>query len=550
MSKIVKGFVAMVALGLVVPSAAIAKGEDRPHFPRCDGSPSPIPPKANGEAPAHFEWGRPQWPYRVPRVAYGEAGATACDTALADALLDPRYADRKVAILRAKVLHQIAAKQDAAALLTIDQVDSAARREANYDQTVGLGTQALRAIAFYRLNRSAEANAALARISSARPYSASIQSLAHSVQMVFDPDRISRDKVLRAQAVLSPAHLNLMFWRSLSFGQFDDALAYSRQISFDIPRSRSGWTITGDETRKYDLIGDRASLAGAGGYALAALGRAEESTRAMAAARAEIEDSVQPPIPPESPDFKYMGGSKRKDWEKRKEAGAKASAALEDWTKAIAFRATAPRHTIKELGDMPGKPGAEAGIVITDILRQAKVGEAGDKAMAEQLITALERRNEQAVGKAMGMTFAELAESLPTVELASNKPRMRGELGPLLNDRMDAYSISKAEDPALFNVRFGGRLTSRAALEEAAILKAADRAAELGKDGIIIEARRTLKRTVMYGTNPVPEGNEVRLLVRPVMIAALPPERRDAGWRVLKVADIRAALASKYQPER
>lgn len=80
--------------------------------------------------------------------------------------------------------------------MTIDQVDSAARREANYDQTVGLGTQALRAIAFYRLNRSAEANAALARISSARPYSASIQSLAHSVQMVFDPDRISRDGII------------------------------------------------------------------------------------------------------------------------------------------------------------------------------------------------------------------------------------------------------------------------------------------------------------------------------------------------------------------
>lgn len=540
---------AAAVAALIVPSTAHAKGEARPYFPLCDGSSSPIPPKANGEAPTHYGWGRPTWPYLSPRVAYGEAGVTACTTALADPLLDPRYADRKASLLRAKVLHQIAAKQDAASMVTIDQFDSAARREANFDQTVGLGSQALRAIALYRLDRPAEAKAALAKIAAARPYSASVQALATSVQMLFDPDRANRDKLIRAQAVLSPAHLNLMFWRALSYGEFENALAYSRQISFDIPRSRGNWTITGEETRKYELIGDRASLGGAGAYALAALGRAAESTRAMAAARAEIEEAVQPPIPIDSADFKYMGSNKRKDWEKRKAAGAKATAVLDDWAKAIAFRALAPQHGIRQLGELPGKPGAEAGIVITDILRQARPGDAADKALAEQLITALERRNEAAVSKAMGLTFSELAEALPTVELASNKPRMRGELGPLLNDRMDAYSISKAEDPALFNVRFGGRLASRASLEEAAMLKAADRAAELGHDGIIIEARQTLKRTTMYGTNPVPEGNEVRLLVRPVTLAALPPERREASWRVLKVADIRAALAAKYQPE-
>lgn len=550
MSKTARYFVAAAALGLVMPTVAVAKGEQRPYFPLCDGSPSPIPPKPNGEAPDRFGWGRATWPPLSPRVAYGAAGVTACSTALADPLLDPRYVDRKASLLRAKAIHQIAAKQDAAALLTIDEFDKAARREANYDVTVGLGTQALRAIAFYRLDRSAEANATLARIAAARPYSASVQALAHNVRMVFDPDRTARDQVIRAQAILSPAHLTLMFWRAMSYGEFDSALGYSRQIGFDIPRSRGGWTVTGEESRKYEQIGERASLAGAGAYALAALGRAEESVRAMAAARSEVEDSIQPPVPVDSPDFKYMGGNKRKDWEKRKAAGVTATAALDDWAKAIAFRAKAPRHSIDELGDMPDKPGAEAGIVITDILRQAKIGEAKDKALADQLIAALEKRNEAAMSKAMGMTFAELAEALPTVELTSNRPRMRGELGPLLNDRMDAYSISKADDPALFNVRFGGQLASRASLEEAAILKAADRAAELGQDGIIIEARQVLKRTVMYGAFAVPQGNEVRLLVRPVSIAALPAERRDGGWRVLKVAEIRAALAAKYQPER
>ena len=38
-------------------------------------------------------------------------------------------------------------------------------------------------------------------------------------------------------------------------------------------------------------------------------------------------------------------------------------------------------------------------------------------------------------------------------------------------------------------------------------------------------------------------------LGRQVIAIMYPPERREASWRVLKVADIRAALAAKYQPE-
>lgn len=535
------------ALSWSAPATAKDFGVD---FILCDRLAPPKPPKANGKYGDHWQMGVGYVPHTL-KVAYGAKGIAACDRALADPRLDARYGERRARLLLYKAIHQIAAKEDFAALVSLDESDrliaaGGPRLAALY----GPGNRALRAVGLYRLKKEAEAEALLKTLSDGRPYSLSVRSLTNIVRLIFNQESEARRSLMRDQAVYSPGHLRLLYLDALSRGRFEEALAIAPQISFDLPKSRGGWSLEGVENRKYELIEDRARFAGSTAYALAALGRAAEAKAKLDEGRAELLEAAAPPARPE--DLEFLGSGKRKDWEARKAAAAKARPILDSWEQAIAFRAKARGMTFAQVMSAENRPDQEIVVIASDFLRQAQVDTVAEGKKRDAVVEAVEKVGEESIVKALGLTIAELVERLETLREAGGEVKMRREGGNWLRTDLEGYAIFKSDDPGLFNVRFGTLSAPPAAIEEAALLKAADHAAEMSMDGIVLESVQVIKRQfVTYGGGPVSSGgNEVRLLVRPVRTAALPTHVAEARWRVLPVAGLRAALAPKYPPRQ
>ncbi len=539
-------FQGRAALFLVAVSAfclpAQAKREEKAYFLLCDGYFTPLPLKENGDTPQRYAFGRSVWPPVVPDVGYRGEGAASCDQALADPLLAAQYWDRKLSLSQARATHLLAGKKSQEALAAYDAVEKLSGVTPSLKQ----GNDVLRAIAFYQMGQPAEANALLDKASSARPYARNMLKAIHSVRLTFEKSADARERAMRDEAVLNPAFLRMLYYRAIAEGRLDQALLYGDQISFDLPRDRRGWAVEGMATRDYDLIEMRAGLAGSRAYVLAGLNRADESKAALAEARADIAEAIAPPAEPE--DMQYLGKTKRQDWEKRKAAGAEAEKSLASWEAAIAYRAKAATLTPVELAEADDRPKGEAEIVTGDLLRLTRGDSPDDKLVREAGAEMIRADIDKMIANSMKLTYSSIAKDLPGLE--PFKPKMRAEGGNFWRTDMEGFAIKPAEDPALFNVRFGSLARIGNSLSEAALLVAAEEAAKRGFDAIVVESSMAMERyTAVNGGPKIPGGYEVRYLIRPVKAGALPAKLAGGEWRVLKVADIRAALAAKYPPQ-
>jgi tetratricopeptide (TPR) repeat protein len=532
----------MVVAGSILAMPASAKREGKPYFITCDGFLTPLPLKASGDTPQRFAFGRSVWPPIVPTVAYRAEGVAACDQALADPLLAPQYWDRKLSLVQARAIHLLAAKKSREALDAFDAV----AKLSGFTSSLGQGNNVLRAIAFYQMSKPFEADALLMKAAAARPYARNMRKAIHSVRLTFEQSAEKREQALRDEVVLNPGFLRMLFYRAIADGRLEQALVYGNQVSFDLPRNRSGWSLEGIETRNYDLIRDRASMSGARAYALSGLGRGEASTTELADARREISEAVAPPAEPK--DMEFIGKTKRRDWEKRVAAGEEAEKALGEWEAAIAYRTKAARLTPMELAEAADRPKGEAVIATGDLLRLTGGTSEQDKAMREAGRKVIQAEIDKMIATSLKLTYSSIASDLPGLE--NGKPKMRGEGSNFWRTDMEGYAIVKADDPALFNVRFGGLSARANALSEAALLVAADEAMRRGFDALVIESSLAVDRFTIVNNGPkIPSGTEVRMLVRPVRQGALPASLAGGEWRVLKVTDIRAQLAAKYPPQ-
>lgn len=542
----------MVVMGLIAfaPVQTMARQPVEPAFNQCDHYGTPRAPKPDETPKPAWQWGDFN-NVEATAAAPWQGGIQACDAALANPLLIDVYWRRRASLLQGKALHQLGAKDNAGALATLDQADAllAQKHDAAMDRTLGLGNQVLRAVALYRDNHADQAEAVLARVDAARPYSLSVAGATGGVRMIFNYSRADHTRLMRDRVRLDPHMLHTLFWLSLDFGEFEDALGYADALTFDLPRTHGGWTLIGDAERQYDLIKKRATVAGARAYALSALGRDDEALKVMTAAKGDVDDAMQPPPPPAPGDKP----SKRvqADYDARKAAGEKALTALTDWANAIRIRQLAAKTAFTDVETLGPPPGGDAVIVRADILRQFKPANLAEASVIQGLITKIEDGDDLDRRKALAMNLNELARTLPHPGDADSPPKMRGEGLNLWRTNLEGYAVASAEDPALFNVRFSGLNAPKAALEEAAMLIAAREAQKRGKDGFILEAVQRISRSLttysLYGYRPsgsTPAGYEVRYLVRPVDIASLPPEQLKL--RVIKVADVLGALQSLY----
>lgn len=549
-----------LAFGLAVVLAAFpaasagAKRVTIKDFTWCDGRGTPREVKPGKVAKPWGQWGDSQ--QLGDLLIYGPNGVKACDAALSNPLMVDAYWQRRATLLQAKAMHQLAAKDDKGALTTIDQVDAliAQHPDSYLEQSLGLGDQAVRAIALYRAEQAVAAHAALTKIDAARPYSGSMVQLTRSIEMIFNYSRDANLKLMREEAPLNPQVLHLLFWLSMSYGNFEDALDYADQLTFDLPRGRGNWTSVNDKVRQYKLIADRATAAGAKAYAQMALGRPDAATVTMAAAKAEVDDAIQPPPPP--PDGGKLSKQVQADYDQRKAAGAKAMHALEEWANAMRARTLAPKTAFRDITSLGQPLSGDAIIIRTDLLRQFKPQDMAEATVIQNLIQKFEDANDEERRQALGLNFRDLAKALPTIETGDSLPKMRSEGLNLWRTNLEGYAVPAADDPELFNVRFGGLAASVAMLEEASMLIAAREAQKRGKDGFVLEALQRVKRSIttygMYGISygASAAGYEIRMLVRPVDLSALPPQLQKGRWRVFKAADVIAALADKYPMQR
>ena len=544
-------------LGALLAGAASgdARAAEPGDFPACDGALPPKPRKLlkPGEKQDAWRGFGGQWPNRTVLVRnLGVAGLAACERALADPVLVPEFWARRASLVRARALHEMSEKNDEGAIETLGEVDKLYAENGKGEEVASakLANDALRAVAFYRMKKGAEGEKLLVSINERRPYAPSVRRLTTSIRLLFDADRSKRLARLREQAPLNPNTLRLMLMLSMQNRDFENALLYAGQISFDLPKGRSGWTMRGEEARAYNEIEQRASLHGARAYALLALGRMEESARELKAARDEVAEAIEPPAPPPS------GGklSKRvlEDHRRRVAAGDEATAALDDWSRALAMRMRASKMTMKSIGADPERPRGEAMAVMPDLLFQVRGASIGEAAEVDKLLEALSVLNDAALSKALSLSFTNLTSMLPAPEYDGVRPKMRGEVSNIWRTNLEGYRVMGADNPDLGNVRMASLAASPAMVEEAALLVAADHAASLGKDAFVIESAQMIQRSTTtsgwVGSYSSNSGYEYRLLIRPISIAN--GEEASRHWRALKVNEVRASLAAKYPPAK
>ena len=551
------GKLTVALLGALLAGAASgdARAAEPGDFSACDGALPPKPKKSlkPGETQDAWRGFGGQLPNRTVLVRnLGVAGLAACERVLADPVLVPEFWARRASLIRARALHEMSEKNDEGAIETLGEVDTLYVEHGKGDEIASakLANDALRAVAFYRMKKKAEGEKLLVSINERRPYSPSVRRLTTSIRLLFDTDRSKRLARLREQASLNPNTLRLMLMLSMQNRDFDNALLYADQISFDLPKGRGGWTMRGEEARAYNEIEQRASLRGTRAYALLALGRMEDSARELKAARDEVAEAIEPPAPPPK------GGnlSKRvlEDHRRRVAAGDEATAALDDWSRAIAMRMRASKMTMKAIGADPERPKGEAMAVMPDLLFQVRGASTGEVADIDKLLEALAAFNDASLTKALSLSFTNLTSMLPAPEYDGVRPKMRGEGSNIWRTNLEGYRVMGADNPDLGNVRMASLAASPAMVEEAAMLVAADHAASLGKDAFVIESAQMIQRSTTtsgwVGSYASNSGYEYRLLIRPINVAN--GEEQSRHWRALKVSDVRAALAAKYPPSK
>lgn len=485
---------------------------------------------------------------RRVKTPLGQEGLTACDTALADARLQP-FATRRGHLWQSKAIHMVALGKFDEALVALDRSDQEGRAEPFFDQSIGQGNRALRAVALHGKGRRPEAEAMLDQLERVRPYAISQRQLAMRIRLQFEDGRAAQAAILERQSSLLPSSNHSLFWQSLLYGDFEAAVGHAASVSHDDPKRRGGWTGSEDFKDKYLDIVERSDFAGARAYALYVTGRIAESAAALKAAEESAEQYMTPPPPPE-PGHKWSKQVKQ-DFDLRKLTGGRAQGRLKMWRANIAMRAEAPKLGLAELKQAIAD-GKQTMPMIGDILRHAKVASLEEGKAIGELTKGMDEALDETRLKGTRMDFQDLVALLPRPETARSQLRFRQEEG-FLGSGLDGYAVKRNRPPGAATVRYGTATGSLAGADEGALLAAARFAEKEGMDAFLIDARDPIQRTTTITTCyyacsagvPTNSGYEVQLVVRPVAMASASEAERK---RLLRTADVISALAPRLIP--
>lgn len=293
-----------IRMAAAAAAAALAMGSQAAwadDFTTCDGYAAPTK-KTDGMTEGTWMFGlaTATVDLRPADLRLSERGIEACDRALADPLLQPDQWLRRANLQQAKALHAIQAGKFDLALEAADQSDETGKADPFFVVSLGLGNQALRALALSGLGRKDEALAALEKVRAARPWSASIQRMTTLLQ--FRIDEAVASATFRQNIVLAPENANLLYWDAIMRTDYAAAIAYAPAITWDLPKKRGGWVMDGEVRQRLESIKERAEVTGALAFALTLEGRKQEAALVLQEANEDLAEAMA--LPPQRPNGK------------------------------------------------------------------------------------------------------------------------------------------------------------------------------------------------------------------------------------------------------
>jgi hypothetical protein len=522
-------------------------------FSACDGFPAPKG-KSDGISRETFLFGAASRSADMRRRdiwRFGEAGFVACNRALADARLVEAFWLRRANLLQGKAVHAIAAGNAEEALSIVDESDAvgAAAKDPYFPQSVGLGNAAVRAYALHKLGRNDDAATLISGFRDRRKWSQSVADLSTRLKLQIDHSFAGQVAEIRARVPLAPERARSLFWMLFLSGDYEAAQGVAPAISFDLPKQRGGWSLRGADQSELEEIGQRTSLNGAWAYAAAATGRPEDAKRLIAEADAELDEIIAPPPPRED------GKPPRKDdlraHARRLPSAQRAKDDLRRWRDAIAYRPMIAFKSVEETQAAMKQKGLLSLPIITDVLRNVPQQSPQEKAEVEQTLALIEARADATRIEALDLPIADLIPMLPKPETAKVVPTLKpaGD-GYFLSD--SGLSRNREGKSDIWTIRYTHMLAPMAAVEELAMLGAAQTARREGFDSMVILSRIGLTRTtnvsgLYVGSYSQNSGYEAQLRVRFVNRDRLPVDLAGMDWRVLPADAVVADLSPRYR---
>lgn len=523
------------------------------NFSACDGF-GPPQGKSDGISRESFLFGAATRSADLRRKTmwrFGKNGVESCDIALADPRLLDAFWLRRANLLQAKAVHAIAAGNPADAMKYADESDAIGRAQKDpyFPQSLGLGNQAVRAYALHQLGRNDEAATMTEQLRIRRQWSQSVANLSTRLKMQIDSSFAGQAAEFRARIPIDPARGRSLFWMEFLAGDYDAALGVAPTISFDLPKQRGGWTLRGADMAELKEIGLRTSFSGARAYAAAATGRSDEAKRLIAEAGAELEEIIAPPPPREN------GKPPRKQdvemHSRRLPYATRAKQDLQRWEAAIAFRPLIAFKPAEETQAAMRAKGLTTLPIITDVLRNVPQDTPEDKAAVAKVLAEIESADNKARVAALDLPVDDLMEMLPKPETAKVVPVLKpaGD-GYFLSDT--GLSRNREGKTDIWTIRYTHVLAPIAAVEELAMLGAAQTAQREGFDSMVVLSSVALSRTtnisgLYVGNYSQNSGYEAQLRVQFVNRGQLPADLGEQEWRLVPAAQVIAELTPRYR---
>ncbi len=514
-------------------------------FGNCDGYGAPGK-KADGMTTASSLFNTGSSDIRkIKKLAFGAQGATFCDVALNDPLLQPAFWLRRAHLLQAKALHQIASGEVDAAFASLDQSNAVGREQNNvaFNESVAIGNRAIRAYGHIISGRRAEAEAEIAAIAKARAYAPTVTRLASRLQTRIDPNFDNMMNTLRRDATQSPDGLKTVLWISFIRGDYKSVVDVMPQITFERPIEMGGYV--GQTRDPYATVLPDTEAAGIYAYALSALGKADVGKKKLEAMRARLDELMIPPPPPEK--GLKQSSAVTKDFTARTTRAKAAMTQLELWTWAAEWRKTLPGRPFAVAADELEARGARELPLVYDIMR-VTVHPAEEQAKRDAALAKFDEIGLKIVKEEFSADINDLYDNLPRAETAKSRPSFAKE--GLLTGGYDRKTNAKT---GTMSIRYYHPVATMATVEELSLLAAASEAKKAGKDSFILLSRKTIVVTTYVtsyygggGGAGTPSGHDSQILVRFVDKNALPADLEPLRGRLLDADTVIAQLSPKY----
>ena len=394
----------------------------------------------------------------------GREGVEACDEVLRDPLIVDRYAMRRASLLRAKAIHQIAAKDPQGALATLDLADAVrvGDNDVYYRRSFAVGLQFVRAYALAEAGDKPKARLVALQARAQRPYSSDL-ALAAAILMNRVGEGDEAYRAIQDIARFDPYKIDMLYGQSLKSGRVDEAIILFPQLlpPKDFPAS-PGYDFQIVQTNLENRARGEifwARRAASTAVAAASLGRQQEAIDILKAARRRLQTAIDtaPPI--------ELNGRLVKT--KYLPDVAKDLTALMS-QRGLPVLDKADREVAMLSGAPPIKP---------------PISESSP----------------------LGPTEAELSTllaRLPEIEL---KDRMLAyqKLNPkFFGGTYDGYMEESGPVPGTVKIKTRSHAATAAVVEEVALLRAANIAREQGKPGFLVLDRTVTQHTMSVSTYP------------------------------------------------